>query len=301
MYYRIFAILLFVIGYLSSAVIVHAASLTFAPSSLNATVGQQISTTLSLDPQGDQVIGTDIILTYNPSYVKVISVVNRQTLPGNPATIINNASGTTKFSLINPYGIYTSTPGAIADITLEPIQAGSSQINLVMSPGATNDTNVAIPHGLDSLNSVQSVTLTAHTPTTNTETVTLVVTQTPTPTPKKTTKLPELETTPPGFTKAAKRTNQNLISPVPLENLTPATPSATPTAKPFSHVLGITDPTPPEPNHAAPIHPSYWLALLGIALIAGGLTFYGLSRRHSSQSTSISSSSTPTYSYSIPT
>lgn len=140
---------------------VNAASLSLSPANLTLNVGEQKTLTVHLDPQSDSVIGTDIYLKYDPTKLKVISVVNLNVFPGLPSTIIQNDQGLTKFSLIQNYGIYQTVPADIASVTLEALNpASATLLSFDFTPGKTQDTNVAVVGGLDSLNLVSNSTLT---------------------------------------------------------------------------------------------------------------------------------------------
>lgn len=141
----------------------YAATLDFSPSVVTLSRGEQKTITISLkgDTSGG-IIGTDMILLYDPSKVKIIQATNLGVFSRQMALNINNDSGRTAYSIANLYTQPNPTIAPrgdteIARITIEGVEAGSSQIQFDFTPGDTTDTNVAALGGNDVLTSTRGL------------------------------------------------------------------------------------------------------------------------------------------------
>ncbi|OGV96499.1 hypothetical protein A2W24_04980 [Microgenomates group bacterium RBG_16_45_19] len=230
------------LGFLFLAPSAQAATLTLAPASLSLTESQAATPTLNLDPQGDLIIGTDVFINFDPRYLKIISVV-RRTFASTPATIIDNTKGQVKFSLANPYGVYQTTPGAVADLTIQGLSpVSTTPINFSFTPGSTRDTNVVAPGGQDVLTTATGTTIAITSQNQSTTNSSPTPTATPTPSAAAAaTILPEITAVSTAKPKPTPTINpdESLIQTPPAGFIAPLPPPKPPA------VLGAATPTPP--------------------------------------------------------
>lgn len=127
---------------------------------LNLPLNQALPVTLNLNPQGERVIGTDVILKFDPARLEITDVKNAGAFSTTPKVIIDNQEGVVKFSLTNGYGTYLTQAAAIAYLGVKGLLPGPTSIGFDFSPGVTTDTNVATTEGRDILTTVKTLTVT---------------------------------------------------------------------------------------------------------------------------------------------
>lgn len=137
-----------------------ASSLTLSPSITNTQVNQQFNLTLTLNPQNQLIVGTDIILIFDPAIIQPISVINTGHIRSTPAIRLTDTPGQLKFSLTNPYGVYTTSPGTIATLTFQALKTGQTNLSFQFTPGSTKDTNVVSQNATDTLTTTNQVKIT---------------------------------------------------------------------------------------------------------------------------------------------
>ncbi len=129
-------------------------NLEFIPSTQLLSVGEKANLTLRLNPETSSVIGVDVYAHFDPTYIVVNEVKSLGVFSQQIGTDINNAKGTIKFSLINPYGIYERGIADIAKISIEakaPVNKTGLFFDFIK--GQTQDSNVVDQTGGDILNS----------------------------------------------------------------------------------------------------------------------------------------------------
>jgi hypothetical protein len=207
-----------------------ASSLTLSPSVTNTQVNQQFNLSLTLNPQNQLIVGTDIILIFDPAIIKPISVINTGHIRSTPAIRLTDTPGQLKFSLANPYGVYTTTPGTIATLTFEALKTGQTNLSFQFTPGNTRDTNIVSQNATDTLTTTNQAKITVSALQSSKST-----SPTPTPTNSLTsTTEPILGTTTPS--------NRRILGDTD-------TPTTTPSAT-RSAVLALTDAPTPSPTQA---------------------------------------------------
>ena len=126
-------------------------------------VGQKGSSSLRLEPAGEQIVGVDIIITYNPALLKLLDVKKGELFGQTVATIIDNEKGQAKLAFSNNYGVKTRKTGTVATLVWERLRGvGTPVVKLEFTPGETKDTNVVIAGGRDVLGSVGGLTVTVN-------------------------------------------------------------------------------------------------------------------------------------------
>ena len=130
-------------------------SLEFVPRQVNLKTNDQKTVKLAFNPDGEKVIGVDVILRYDPQYISVIDIRDLKAFSGQTGEVIDNNSGKVKYALSNSYGVYTSHRANIAEIVIEAKRAtNQTNINFEFTYGKTNDSNIVISHGKDILTDV---------------------------------------------------------------------------------------------------------------------------------------------------
>lgn len=137
------------------------AKLEFVPSSLTLTAGETKAVDVMVSPNGNQVVGVDLIIQFDPTAISLQQITNRGAFPTQLGTQIDNSSGTAKVAFSNPVGVYLTNPATVAEIVLTGKNpTANTALTFSFIAGKTNDTNVVIPHGQDSLTTVGPLTLT---------------------------------------------------------------------------------------------------------------------------------------------
>jgi len=137
------------------------ASLSFFPPKLDLQVGQQSLIGIILNPTGQQVIGVDLLLHFDPDILQIDQAEDTQVFNRQTALIVDNQAGTIKWALSNNYQIFTTHSAEIARIRLTARKATTnSSIGFDFQAGRTQDTNVAAAHGQDILSQADDLQLT---------------------------------------------------------------------------------------------------------------------------------------------
>lgn len=189
------------------------------PQTAAVTVGNTITGSVYLVPQGNEVLGVDLIFHYDTSHLRVTDVSpNPQSGFGRTTTSIDPFGGTVTITAIayldgQPQPAITS-PRELAKFTVLGVDATNSAVmNIVYAPGSTTDSNITVRYGMG----VSDALLAQPSPM-----IVTVASLTPTPTP----------------------------SPIPSPTVTPRpTPTGTPqpTSTPRPTVTSIPPPTPTPP------------------------------------------------------
>ncbi len=114
-------------------------------------IGNSASSTINLDAQGNELVGTDVILTFDPAVVEITALAKGPLFPVYPVASYDNVEGTLKLSGSSNYNQYFQGTGMLATITFRGLTAGDAGLEIKWTPGATNDTNVVSPQAQDLL------------------------------------------------------------------------------------------------------------------------------------------------------
>jgi hypothetical protein len=139
---------------------VRAASLSFDVNHANLPMGQTYQVGLKLDPEGEPVIGTDVILKFDPKKLELTEVLNAGAFSTTQTVMIDNQAGLVKFSLTHGYGVYLTEVKTVAKLGIKGLATGPTNLSFDFTPGKTTDTNVAATRGREVLTGVKHLTLT---------------------------------------------------------------------------------------------------------------------------------------------
>lgn len=161
-YYKaaIYIITVFTVLFLSvNSVYAAGVSLNFTKQNVSLTKGEQSTVPIRLDVSGQDVIGVDLFLTFDPKYIKLIDVVRLGAFSLQPAKIIDQDEGLVKTSLSNNYGTYVKESVLIAEVKVEALKpVDKTTIGFDFVRSNTKDTNV-VAKGQDILETVNSVNI----------------------------------------------------------------------------------------------------------------------------------------------
>ncbi len=139
------------------------ARLSLDPQGQAVTVGDTFPVNIVLDTGSVAADGVDIYsLHYDPTLLKVVDDVSAksgvQILPGsimnlNAANIVDEKSGTIKFSQVSEGGTSFTGRGVLATIHFKALSSGTAYLQFDFSKGSTVDSNVAF-RGKDQLTAV---------------------------------------------------------------------------------------------------------------------------------------------------
>lgn len=134
--------------------------LGFKPENLVMETGQTGSSGLRLEPAGEQVVGVDAIVSYNPGQLKLVEVKKGELFGQIVASIIDNEKGVAKLAFSNNYGVKTRKPGTVATLVWQRLAGGGIPVvKLEFIPGDTRDTNVVVAGGREVLGGVGTLTV----------------------------------------------------------------------------------------------------------------------------------------------
>jgi len=106
------------------------------------TVGKTYSTQVVLDTKNKVIIGSDAVLSYDPSIIEVSSIEEGSIFPRYPSVDFSQESGKIIISAVAPPGQEFTGNGLLATIYFKALKAGSSEFKFKFNPGYTNDSNV---------------------------------------------------------------------------------------------------------------------------------------------------------------
>lgn len=140
---------------------VSAAELSFEETSVNVAIGSTTDLDIILDPEGEKVIGVDLVIVYDPKYIEMVDITNGDLFTTALGKKIDNTNGIVK------YGVATSIPssdGKVSSVTTKGTAAVlriksktetvDTVINFDYKKGETTDSNVAISGGEDVLDGI---------------------------------------------------------------------------------------------------------------------------------------------------
>lgn len=130
-------------------------SLEFVPDKVSAEVGESEEIILRLNPNGEEVIGVDMIFEFDALSMKVVSISNLGIFSRETGKAVDNEGGVVKYALSNSWGKYQKDGANIAKVVFEGIsEKEKTEVRLRFLKGDTTDTNVVVKHGLDVLEEV---------------------------------------------------------------------------------------------------------------------------------------------------
>ena len=140
---------------------VEAAKLVIEPPTGTYGVGQQFQSKITLDTEGAATVGVDVLLKYDPAFLKITNVQNGEIYSQYPGKKIDNNVGSFGLSgivsLDDEEGF--SGSGTFATVVFEGVSAGTASVDFDFSPGVRSDSNVASMNSTDdSLSSATGAT-----------------------------------------------------------------------------------------------------------------------------------------------
>lgn len=130
---------------------VEAAKLVIDPPTGTYSVGQQFQSKISLDTQGANTAGVDVLLKYDPDIIKITNVQNGNIYNKYIGQKIDNNIGSFGLSgivaLDDELGFAGS--GTFAIVVFEGIKPGTAGVDFDFSPGVRSDSNVAAMSSVD--------------------------------------------------------------------------------------------------------------------------------------------------------
>ena len=146
MFKRTTILFITVFFFLTTSVRVEAARLNIQPPSGNFELGQQFQADIILDTENQSTAGTDVYLNYDPTILSVVTIQNGTAYDTYLGKNIDNNSGSLSVSGITSLGSNTGFNGTDTFVTIlfEGVGVGTSEVTFDFSPGARNDSNVAV-------------------------------------------------------------------------------------------------------------------------------------------------------------
>jgi hypothetical protein len=136
-------------------------------------VGEMFEVDIVLAIHEQEVVGTDIQLSYNPSVLKVEMVQSKGGTPEQKYLQTehsifknfigyesNEREGRISFAAMANPGEKMSSGGEVATIKFKTVGKGRAELKFIYEPKVTTDTNVAADNGTDVLNGVDNLRLT---------------------------------------------------------------------------------------------------------------------------------------------
>ncbi len=151
-------LVLSIIGALARPAVSWAANLNLNPKKVSLNTGGQTVVTVRLVPQGEDIIGVDLDMRFDPGFIKIIDMRDLHAFSSQTGKIIDNSNGTVRYSLSNSYNKYQKNPVDIAEIVLEAKNiTPKTYLTFDFISQNTRDTNVVVTHGRDALASVDTL------------------------------------------------------------------------------------------------------------------------------------------------
>lgn len=107
---------------------VSAASIQFSPQTTTVAPNSTFTVDVNVDPDTEQIAGTDIILLFDPQFLEIQSVSSESYFP-----IVNNVPSTDKVKItavVNNPGEYKSGVGTVSKVTFKALQEGTTTITV---------------------------------------------------------------------------------------------------------------------------------------------------------------------------
>jgi hypothetical protein len=122
--------------------------LLFSPSELRANQNTVFTVNIQVDTANQPINGVGAQITFDPTYIQEVSLTPGTIFANYPTLEANNTTGTISISGISSSLSDTFTGiGTVATISFKIIKTGTSNVNFIYTPGATNDSNIAVTTG----------------------------------------------------------------------------------------------------------------------------------------------------------
>jgi len=103
-------------------------SITFRETNAKVEPTKKHSLPLILNTNGADVVGIDIMLTFDPSVIKIKNVLDLNLFQNPIISKIDNNKGIAKFSFINNSNFYTNTYSTVLIVNIEGLDSGNTTI-----------------------------------------------------------------------------------------------------------------------------------------------------------------------------
>lgn len=131
------------------------AALQISPIHKEVGVGEKVTSSINVESKNVEMAGFDVILTYNPSVIKVLDVTPSSQIASTPVKKIDNQKGHITISFLVTPSQSLKGNHEIARISWEALRAGESKMKFDFTPDSTSDSNVAeFATGIDVLTSI---------------------------------------------------------------------------------------------------------------------------------------------------
>lgn len=123
---------------------VFAGTLSLNPSSLSVAINTPFTVKIDIDTKGENTTATDVLLTFDPSYLEIQSVEFTQPLlyPTN-TKVLDNTGGKIRLTATHEDAVNSYTgSGSLATLTFNPKTIGNANVVFTCVTGKTNDTNM---------------------------------------------------------------------------------------------------------------------------------------------------------------
>lgn len=118
------------------------ALLSFSPAQKVVKVGEEFDVELLLDTKGVKTSGTDVIVSYDPTVVEVLSVRPGLLYQKYPLNEVDAAGGKIGFSAVATPPKTFSGNGTLAYLKLKALKTGTAAFRIEFTKGETTDSNV---------------------------------------------------------------------------------------------------------------------------------------------------------------
>ncbi len=151
--YSVLSLIIILAGLLNPTEVLAAQKgrLEFVPDNLSLQVDQTQTLNIVSDPQGNQVVGADIFLTFDPEILEISDITKSDAIDELLGLQINNLTGKAKFSVVNHKGKYLLDERILARFTIKAKKPGRARISFEFSPRKTQDTNLVNESSVDIL------------------------------------------------------------------------------------------------------------------------------------------------------
>lgn len=132
----------------------------FADDQYEIEVGQTTNLDIVADPQGNRIVGIDIMFSFDPKKIEIVGISKTDIFSELLGLRIDNLTGRARFSVVNSRGKYLEQQANIAVVSARLKESGESEISFEFEPGKTQDTNMVSHESQDVLASATGTSLT---------------------------------------------------------------------------------------------------------------------------------------------
>jgi hypothetical protein len=128
-------------------ILVFAASvyMAFGNASATVSVGEEFSVPINISTAGQETFGSDAVISYDPKYLKAVSIKPGNYYPNYPDNLMNidNNIGRVKISgTVGAFQTQKNGEGLFGRIFFQAIKNGQTTVGFVWQPNQTNDSNI---------------------------------------------------------------------------------------------------------------------------------------------------------------